>query len=389
MLGLFCLSGVILDAFQTIILPRRPKNRFRITRLFFLLTWRPFRSVGQSIRDRRVRDQFFSVFGPFSLLLLLVVWATLLTTGFALLFFGLGSPFHDVLNPSPTVLHNLRADLYVSGTSLFTLGLGDVTPQTHLARALLVLESGTGLGFVALVIGYLPVLYQTFSRREVNVALLDGRAGSPPTAAELLLRHGYRGGDVVLVTLLVEWERWSAELLESHVSYPILCYYRSQHDNQNWLSALVCILDACALLITVVEGEAVRQAQLTFAMARHALIDLSHIFSVVATDDDEHPNRLPAEAFRKLCRALGETSIDLCGDDNAHRRLNELRRMYEPQAFLLCEYLQLNLPSWVADPPAKPTNWKTVQGLVRTKDSSVGEHVSALATANLQDAEHG
>ena len=192
-----------------------------------------------------------------------------------------------------------------------------------------------------------------------------------------------------LIALLAEWERWSAEILESHVSYPILCYYRSQHDNQNWLSALVCILDACALLITVVEGEAVRQAQLTFAMARHALIDLSHIFSVAATDEGKHANRLPPEAFHKLCGALGETSIDLCGDDNAHRRLNELRRMYEPQAFLLCEYLQLNLPSWVADPPAQPTNWKAVQGLVRTKDASVGEHVSALATANLQDADHG
>ena len=106
----------------------------------------------------------------------------------------------------------------------------------------------------ALVIGYVPVLYQAFSRREVSVALLDARAGSPPTAVELLRRHGFEGGHEALSELLAEWERWSAEILESHISYPILCYYRSQHDNQSWLSALVAILDSCALLISIVEG---------------------------------------------------------------------------------------------------------------------------------------
>ena len=137
-----------------------------------------------------------------------------------------------------------------------------------------------GLGFIALVIGYLPVLYQAFSRREVNVALLDSRAGSPPSAAELLRRHAFEGGQEALITLLGEWERWAAEILESHVSYPILCYYRSQHDTQSWLSALVSILDTCALLISVIESPPSRQAQLTFVMARHALIDLGQVFRV-------------------------------------------------------------------------------------------------------------
>ncbi len=192
--GLFFGSAVVLDAFQTIILPRRPAGRFRITRMFYVGTWLPWRLAAEHIADRKVRDQIYSIFGPLSLLLLLVLWALLLVGGFALLYFGLGTPFSDTLNRHAHLLADLRTDIYVSGTTLFTLGLGDVTPTSHIARALLVLESGTGLGFVALVIGYVPVLYMAFSHREVSVAMLDGRAGSPPTATELLRRHGFEGG---------------------------------------------------------------------------------------------------------------------------------------------------------------------------------------------------
>jgi len=121
-------------------------------------------------------------------------------------------------------------------------------------RELIILEAGTGLGFLAVVMGYFPVLYSAFSRREVSISLLDARAGSPPTAAELLRRHSYDGGDAALSLLLVEWERWSAELLESHISYPLLCYFRSQHTNQSWISALTAVLDTSALLIAGVQG---------------------------------------------------------------------------------------------------------------------------------------
>ena len=390
--GCLLILGVVLDAFQTVILPRRPKGRFRITRLFFLLTWYPWRAVGDRV-NRKARDQVFSIYGPFSLLLLLVVWATLLTFGFGLIYFAMGTPFSDALNQTHGLWSNLRTDLYVSGTTLFTLGLGDVVPLKPLARLMLVLESGIGLGFVALVIGYVPVLYQAFSRREVNVAMLDGRAGSPPTAAELLRRHGHKGGDITLIALLAEWERWSAELLESHVSYPLLCYYRSQHDNQSWLSALVCILDACALLITTMEGEPVRQAQLTFAMARHALIDLGHIFSIGADTGDagKMPERLPIAEFTKLCDTLGEMHMRLCGDPASHTKLTAIRALYEPHAYAICTFLRLDMPLWAAD-QKKDNLWKKVADLRMDSEDALGagEHVSANAlAAHLHDEEHG
>ena len=263
--GILCLIAVLFDAFQTIILPRRATGRFRLTRMFYIATWLPWRFFAKRIRDLRRRESAFSYYGPLSLIFLLVVWAAGMVLGFALIFYSLGSPFNDT-----TQGPGFRSDLYVSGTTIFTLGLGDVTPHSGWARELIILEAGTGLGFLAVVMGYFPVLYSAFSRREVSISLLDARAGSPPTAAELMRRHSYEGGDSALSLLLVEWERWSAELLESHISYPLLCYFRSQHNNQSWISALTAVLDTSALLIAGVQGHEARQAQLTFAMARHA-----------------------------------------------------------------------------------------------------------------------
>jgi hypothetical protein len=352
--GLFCCLGVALDAFQTIILPRRPTGRFQITRIFFLATWAPWVMMAERARNKDAREQIYSVYGPLSLLLLLLLWAILLICGFAMFFFSIRSPFNDaMMGPGSSAWAQFRTDLYVSGTTLFTLGLGDVVPHSLIARGLIIFESGVGLGFVALVIGYLPVLYQAFSHREVSVALLDARAGSPPNAAELLRRHAFEGGQEALAALLAEWERWAAEILESHISYPILCYYRSQHDNQSWLSAVVSILDTCALLISVMEGTPSRQAQLTFVMARHALIDLGHVFRVQEREAwrrQSEIDRLPPKDFYRLCDALGENHLRLCGDPAAAKRLNTIRALYEPHAYALSEYLRMPLPVWVAAP---------------------------------------
>ncbi len=209
MAGMTCCLAVALDAFQTIILPRRPTGRLRITRLFFIVTWTPWKALVPRIGNQKAREQAYSVYGPLSLLLLLALWALLLVAGFGLFFFAMGSPFADAAHLEETGwLAHFGTDLYVSGTTLFTLGLGDVVPRVSAARGLIIAESAMGLGLVALVIGYVPVLYQAFSRREVSVALLDARAGSPPTSTELLRRHGFEGGQEALTVLLAEWERW-------------------------------------------------------------------------------------------------------------------------------------------------------------------------------------
>ncbi len=381
--GLLCLSEVLVDAFQTIILPRRASGRLRISRLFLTATWIPWRAIaGRMPPLARRRESFLSYFGPLSLLLLVVVWACGLIVGFAFLYHALGTPFADS--------HSLGAwetDLYVSGTTLFTLGLGDVVPLSVVARLLIALEGGTGLAFVAGVIGYLPVLYGAFSRREVSIILLDARGGSPPTALELLRRHSGTSGEVALQSLLIEWERWSAELLESHISYPQLCFFRSQHDNQSWLGALVAMLDTCAVLIATVEGEAARQALQTFVIARHAVIDLAHVFSL--TDGPATDDRLPAGRVEDVCDQLANAGFSLCTASSSLDRLRQLRNMYEPQALQLGRLLMQPLPPFAPE-PGKRTNWAVVSALRSETEASLsaGTRGDAYRVAPAVDEEH-
>jgi hypothetical protein len=368
--GLVCVFAALLDAFQTVILPRRATGRFQLTRLFYIFTWTPWSAIASRIKHPRKRETAFSFYGPLSLVFLIAAWAAALVFGFALMYNGLGSHFTDSLG----VKADLRTDLYVSGTTLFTLGLGDVVPRNPWTREMIILESGMGLGFVAVVIGYFPVLYGAFSRREVNISLLDARAGSPPTAVELLRRHTFEGGDAAITALLEEWERWAAELMESHISYPLLCYFRSQHTNQSWLSALTAILDASSLLIAGVQGHTPRQAQLTFAMARHALVDLSQVFSQAPVKDMK--DRLPVETYDAMYKLLCQSGVSVCRYDGSMERLAEMRALYEGYAEAMSRHLCMPLPPWVAERPHKD-NWQTV-ARVRAQAEDRGSDVVAV-----------
>jgi hypothetical protein len=380
--GVACIFIALLDAFQTVILPRRAIGRFRITRIFYILTWWPWSHVASCIRDPRKRETAFSYYGPLSLLLLIVIWAGGLVLGFALILFSLRLPFADPLHARA----GFASDIYLSGTTIFTLGIGDITPHSSAARFLVVLESGMGLGFLAMVIGYFPVLYGAFSRREVTISLLDARAGSPPTAAELIRRHSFVGGSEALNLLLVEWEKWSAELLESHISYGLLCYFRSQHTNQSWLAALTAILDVCALMIAGVQDHAARQAQLTFAMARHALVDLSQVFSQKPIKDNE--DRLPPERFEQLYQRLCESGIRVCKDGDSMERLKEMRDLYEGYAVALSRYFRMPLPPWIAEHRFRD-NWLSVAKVRQAAEAAVtGDTVRTPAETIAHDEEH-
>src|SRR5713226_2850137 len=342
---------VMWDAFEAIILPRRVTRKFRLTRLFYRSTWRTWKLFVDLIPVRKTREALLGFYGPMSLLLLIGVWAVGLVLGFGLMQYGTGSAL--IASGSPP---GFWTDLYLSGTTFFTLGLGDVVPRSGLARALVVAESGFGFGFLAAIIGYLPFIYSSFSRREVNISLLDSRAGTPPTAGELLRRHSYEGGQDALRELLKDWELWSAQLMESHLSYPVLAYFRSQHDNQSWVASLTAILDTCALLMAGIEGACQRQAELTFAIARHAVVDLSQVFGT--TPRAPLHDRLTPEDLRQIRATLAQHGTQLHQGEEADRRLADLRRMYEPYIYALAVYLNQSLPPWIPQKKGKD-NWQT------------------------------
>jgi hypothetical protein len=297
------------------------------------------------------------------------VWAVGLVFAFGMMHYGAGSAVN--MNGGQP---GFATDIYLSGTTFFTLGLGDVVPQTGLARLLVVTEAGFGFGFLAAVIGYLPFIYGSFSKREVNISLLDARAGTPPTAGELLRRHAYPGGNEALRQLFKDWEFWAAELMESHLSYPVLAFFRSQHDNQSWIAALTAILDGCALVKVAIRDTCRRQAELTFAIARHAAVDLSQVFK---TQPRALPhNRLPPEDLKRIRDMLVSHGLKPGDIGEMGERLAELRNMYEPYLFALAEYLSLTLPPWI--PPAKgKDNWQTTAwgrsaGLIEKEGAAIG-----------------
>jgi hypothetical protein len=380
LLGILCLLIVLLDAFQTIILPRRAAGRLRLTRIFYMFTWFPWRFVALRIHHPRKRETALSFYGPLSLIFLLIVWACGMVFGFSLIYYALGNPFSDAS-------HSLGylSGLYVSGTSFFTLGLGDVIPRGEAARALITIEGGTGFGFLAVVMGYFPVLYGAFSRREVSISLLDARAGSPPTAAELMRRHSFDGAENALASLLSEWERWSAELLESHISYTLLCYFRSQHTNQSWLGALTSILDTSALLISGVRGHEARQAQLTFAMARHALVDLAQVFNIDPAQNI--PDRLPRDRYEQLYQLLCQVGVSVCRDGQSYERLRDMRALYEGYAAALSEYLCMPLPPWIAAQPHKD-NWLAVAKVRSQAEAANPTPIEPRTVTEIIDQHH-
>jgi hypothetical protein len=349
-IGILVVFAVLLDAFETVVLPRRVRRQYRITSWFYRRTWVPWRKITTHIKTPSRRENFLGYFGPLSLLLLLGLWAVTLIFGFALLQYGGGE--HVQLSGEPITFGRL---LYHSGETFFTLGYGDIVPISPTARLLAVLEAGMGFGFLGTVIGYLPTIYAAFSRREIQISLLDARAGSPPTAAELLGRFGNRPQQLEFDQILREWERWAGEVLESHISYPPLGFFRSQHSNQSWLSALTVILDATSLIIAGVDNLRSDQAKVTFAMARHAVVDLAQVSK--ATYDPTLPDRLPAEGLARLRKALGERSVKLKEGPEFEEKLSHLRSLYEPYSQSIARALLITLPPWIHS-EKKKDNWE-------------------------------
>jgi Ion channel len=355
------IAGVLWDAFETVVLPRRVSRRFVLARTYSRSTWHAWAAVARRLPAGRRREAVLAVYGPLALLSLLALWVLLLMLAYGLLLWGLGSP----LTANGSTPGGLGTDLYFSGTTFLTLGLGDVAPRGGPSRAVTVLEVGTGFGMLALVVGYLPVLYQAFSRRETRISLLDAHAGSPPTAGALFLRHPPGRRAPRLTAILAEWEGWSADLLETHLSYPLLARYRSQHEDQSWVAALTMILDACALVLAsrhelVRDEELAEQAAFTFAIARHAAVDLAQVFDSPGSRRAATERRLTPVQYARLTEALCAAGVLSDGDAGRELegRLHELSALYEPYLAGLADRLMMPLPAWAPEPDGLD-DWQT------------------------------
>jgi hypothetical protein len=285
------------------------------------------------------------IYGPLSLLLLVVLWGVGLVVSFGLLEWAVGMRSSEF---TPTFAH----DLYLSSRALVTLNDGN--PKNGASQFLSVCEGGLGLAFLGLVVGYLPVLYQSFAKRELMISLLDARAGSPPSAGGLLASASFEAGG--LIQQLERWETWMAQVLESQISFPMLGYFRSQHSNQAWLTALVAVLDYAAIIGIVSEGSLRIQADLTAAMGQHVLSDVVVIFGLEQSCGTIPSYRLSGRT-EQLRHALLLRPRIFDVTKLSGKLLSERSAAYEPQAAALSNYFLMSLPPAVPDQAVR-NDWR-------------------------------
>jgi hypothetical protein len=339
-----------------------------LAKIFYRAAWTIWRGVATRLPVGKKRESFLGVFGPLSLLMLFVTWVAGLVLGFGLLHWSLHSAVHG---PGGGFL----GYVYLSGCAFFTLGFAELVPGESMTRVLGVIEAGLGFGFLAVIISYLPVLYSAFSKRETAISLLDARAGSPPSAVEFLVRLARFGQLHIADQFFIEWELWSAELLESHLSFPVLSYYRSQHDNQSWLATLTMILDTCSLMMCLDLRNSLR-AQLAYAMARHAAVDLTLVLGAKPVAAEVSDDRFPSETRTRVASAFREAGIETGGGSEMEARFRELREAYEPFVMALGNRFLFAIPA-IAPKEPSADNWQRSSWMRKTPgignlSSSVG-----------------
>jgi hypothetical protein len=336
--GLLLLLVVFYDLFQGVILPRPAVKKFGLVRLLLRTMWRGWRAIGQRMNQQSRRESWLAAFGPIGVLTMFGTWALLLVLAYGLLIDGVRPEVH----PIPT---SFGTSLYFSATTLVPLSYGDLIPEGVPVRLVIIAESASGVLLAALVITLLFSLYASFQAREELVVQLDALAGAPPNGMQLLERAAERGMHGQLMSTFEEWRGWAAAVLESHLAYPILFWFRSSHDNEAWLNSFGAVMDAAVLVMSTVDDDAEGPARLMFTLGTHLVEDLSWLFDYERGEDpiversefDQARERLKAAGYR--CR----------GTEDAWLKFARLRSNYASQLNQLARNLAIIPAEWIGD----------------------------------------
>jgi hypothetical protein len=332
--GFFLIALVAWDLFQTVVVPRPTPGRFRIGRYVVRGSWTMVKWIGRR-GPATLRDTLYGLFGPGVAIVLLAVWLAVLILGFGLLMYAL----RDQLLPPPP---DLASAIYFAATSVLTIGYGDFVPIGLATRTLAALAAVGGLGAVALVVTFLFSLYGSYGRRELAIVTLQAAAGGPPSAVGLLETYAQLDITDRLEGLFLSWENWSAEVLDSHVAYPILGFFRSSHDNLSWISALGTVLDAASLVVTTIEGLPRGNAELVRRVGSHLVEDLSNLGFVEGATTG-----LGRAEFEIVCSRLERAGYHLADRNEAWGRFEAARLAYAPRLEVMANYWAVPAASWL------------------------------------------
>ena len=337
-LGVALVVYVLNDLFQSVVVPRPTPAFYRLQRIIVRPAWRLCRWLALRARSTDGRERMLGSFAPLAVIVMLLLWLLGLMFGFGFIFFGLRSQLHPAVSDFPTAL-------YFAGTSVLTIGFGDIVATSGMARVLALTAGVSGLGTIALAISLLFSLYGSFQRREIQIVTLDARAGAPPSGVSLLETIGKYEMREDLPRLFGEWEKWAAEVLDSHLAYPVLAYFRSSHDNESWVSALGAVLDATTLLLTTVVDGPRGPAKMMFSMGNHLVEDLGKFFSI-SGDHDPGVERYEFDQARQRLAAVGWT---LLGAEESWVAFAKLRAGYATQLNSMANWFAAPPTQWIGD----------------------------------------
>jgi Ion channel len=339
--GIVCVLLTLSDIFQSVVVPRATGRSFRISFYAWRIVWRAWPAAAWRFfpADSDRREEFLAVFAPLMLISLIAIWVASLMFGFALIFWGL----RGGLSPPGGSFGSM---LYFAGTSLLTIGFGDIVGRGAGPRLASVLAGLAGLSLLSITTAYLFAIFGAFQRRETFVVTVAARAGTPPSGVNLLAIAGYSMTRDDLSPLMVDAQRWSAQVMESHLAYPVLAFFRSSHDDQSWIGTLGTLLDASTLLMTAVQGVNDGQARIFYNVGRHATRDLSRYFRVESIDESAGIERLE---FEHACDRLAAAGYTLREREEAWQRFAELRSTYASHLDVLARFFQIPPIAWIGD----------------------------------------
>jgi Ion channel len=336
--GLVLILIVFYDLFQSVILPRPAVNKVQLARSLVRPTWLMWRWVSQ--RSSRIdrSEGRLAAFAPVALLMLFVVWAAAAVLGYGLIINGLADQFH----PSP---QDLATSIYISATTLVPLSYGDFVPEGGLARTVIIAESATGVGIAALVITLLFSLYESFRSREQLVVSLDAMAGAPPSGVQILETAAKHGMRPELKATFDEWRAWSAMVLESHLAYPLLVYFRSSHDNEAWINSFGAVMDAAVLIMSTVDDDSEGPARLMFRIGTHLVQDMSWVFGLKTATD----GIVERDEYHVAVDRLVKAGYHVRDTEAGWKQFAELRSQYASPLNQMAHWLVVPPAQWIGD----------------------------------------
>jgi Ion channel len=336
--GAILILTVVNDVFQSVIVPRAVGKRFRISFLVYRGSWMLWPRLASlfSGAKEEAREDFLALYAPFTLVVLLIVWTACAMLGYALLCWAFPLGFTPPL-------HSFGNALYFAGTALTTLGFGDVVGNTVAPRLISIFAAITGLALLSITTAYFFALFGSFQSREQFVVTVGARAGSPPSGVNLLTIAAYSETEGDLNGLMIDAQRWAASVMESHLAYPTLAYFRSSHEHESWIGTLGTLLDASVLLMTTVDIKC-GQARIFFNIGRHAARDLSRYFNLSRPEP-----RVERSEFEHACDRLQAAGFTVQPRDDAWERFKSLRSSYAGNIDALAHYFEIPPLQWIGD----------------------------------------